>query len=190
MNLGQLLERAKSGLLKCSEISLVAERLSESAGSHDAYTLIHILGCARATQYEKLVQRFLNSPSDPTVARIALQTLCNYWGKAGNYRAEVLAFLRGIAWDVDDEARLAALSIAGEFLRISFEGSLLEEVIRVWENEKHSPIVRQAAYFALSRARGANWNELPPASRQLDLKAVDLRVVEWAKNQLASHQEG
>jgi hypothetical protein len=43
-------------------------------------------------------------------------------------------------------------------------------------------MARQVAYFALARGSGKSWNELPPASRLLDLENdLDPLVMAWAK---------
>lgn len=189
MNPGQLLDRAKSRLLTRAEISQVAAALADPKPGDDAYTLIHILGTAGAIQHEDLVGKYLHSPSDPMTARIALQTLCNDWAKVGDYRAELLTFVRGVDWDPDDEVRLAAISIAGELLRTSTDKSLLAAVMDIWTSAEHSPVLRQAAYFALARARGADWKDLPPASRLLNLDTdTDPNVVMWATNLLKSQR--
>lgn len=182
----EILERAKDGTISAAEIKEAAEvlRLRGSSG-RDPYTLIHILGASGAVRYKELVAGYLNEKDDPMLARIALQVLCSHWNMTAQYRDEVAAFIRGVEWDIDEVVRLAAVSIAGEWLRSSRDKTLLALLFDVFATVTNSSIVRQEAYFALARAYGKNWNELPPASRAMNPeKDVDPDVLVWARNQI------
>jgi len=183
MKPSMLLERAKAGKISSTEIDTVAKKLKSDEGTEDSYTLLHILGVASATKYEMEVVRYLHCSTDPMVARMALQVLSNHWDKASRYRDEIEAFVRGVAWDEEDDVRLAAISIAGELSRTS-DKKLVSLLASIFSDMQQRQIVRQAAYFALARALGLNWDELPPASRKLDLEsATDPRVSDWISNQ-------
>src|ERR1700733_12633645 len=72
---------------------------------------------------------------------------------ADRYIDQLKGFALGRDWDRDDEARLAALSTAGELLRESPDDEPLGLLGLVVESESELPLMRQAAYFARSRAR-------------------------------------
>ena len=120
-----LLDRAKWAHLSQAEIEAVAQELQQPNPEADRYTLLHILGRACAVSYRGLVERFLDSPDDPMLARIALQSLVDYWDLAEQYLDELLRFVRGVPWDVDGDVRLVAISNAGEYLRSHRESNLL-----------------------------------------------------------------
>lgn len=183
MTIAKFLEKAKTGEISALEISKVGEELASSGENSDKYTLIHILGRAGAVDYEPDVAKHLHYQFDPLVARMALQVLCSYWNRANDYLSDIEKFLRGVEWDEDEDVRLAALSIAGELAR---DGDLrfVPLLIQIFSDPCENEIVRQAAYFALARASGLDWCELPPASRRMNLqKEVDARVVDWMKRQ-------
>jgi hypothetical protein len=186
MRATQLLAKAKVGLISPKEIAEVARELVGNSRESDPYTLIHILGVSGATEYEPLVARFLNASFDPMLARIALQVLCSHWGMASRYRDQVEKFVRGVEWDIDADVRIVALSAAGELLRERLGKSLLRLLVEIFTSSAERHIVRQAAYFALARAHGQDWAQLPPASRQIDLERdIDPRVLEWALSHAA-----
>ena len=175
-----LLDRAKSGLLSQHEVAVVARELATGTAD-DAYTAIHVLGLMRATEHEKLVAAFLDTPDDPMLARIALQVLCSHWRMAGRYRDRIARFSRGVDWDYDEDVRIAAISAGGELLRESPDKALLTLLLTLFRSEVESHMTRQAAYLALARAAGVDWTQLPPASRTLDLvTGVDPTVLRWA----------
>lgn len=94
MNLSELLKRAYEGKVTGAELSEV-ERMLTSGQHEDLYTSIQILRRARSPRYRKLVEPFLNDVGNPQLSALALATLCTTWGLAGDYRRELVAFLRG-----------------------------------------------------------------------------------------------
>jgi hypothetical protein len=181
MNALRLLEKAKIGAISPMEIAEVAKELATGADHSDQYTLIHILGVSGATEHEAIVARFLDVSSDPMLPRIALQVLCSHWGMVHRYQDEIEKFARGVHWDIDRDVQLVALSAMGELLRERTDKSLLSLLVEIFTSPRERHLVRQAAYFALARAYGQEWAQLPPASRKIDLeKEVDPQVLEWA----------
>ncbi len=181
MNDSDLLDRAKSGALSPEEIDEVAEALQAEKAGRDPYTLIHILGRSGAIRYRGLVERFLDCRSDPMLVRLALQVLCSHWNLAAEYEDALVRFAEGVDWDGEEEVRLVALSAAGELLRHGQSERLKHLLARVFTDSSASQMARQAAYFALARASGKAWRDLPPASRVLDLETeTDPEVVSWA----------
>jgi hypothetical protein len=185
-----LLERAKWGKfeqdrLSEEELAMVAEELRKPAPETDPFTLLDILGHAFAFQYRELVERFLECEDDPMLARLALQILCGYWGNTDQYLEEVLRFMRGRPWDQEEDVRQIAISEAGEYLRSNTEPRFLHELIYIFESEDEERSMREGAYFALARAVGRDWKDLPSAASHFDLVTqTDPAVIQEAKERL------
>jgi hypothetical protein len=121
------------------------------------------------------------------LARIALQVLCGHWGMAEKYRDNIDQFSRGVSWDTDGDVRLAALTASGELARETGDVSLVALLLGVFDGYGEPHLIRQAAYFALARAAGRDWQELPPASRKLNLADdIDGSILAWAKARVLS----
>lgn len=168
-NLDQLFKEAKVGKLTGDEIAYVAQKISVTeAGKNDEtlYTLIHILGKAGATQYRKLIERFLFYPSSPIISRIALKVLCDYWGETKNYLEPLKAFVKGVQWDKEMDVQLVAISSAGEYLREHSDKILLKLLIAHFENnieaqpDTYESLLFETSFQALARAMGVDWQNL------------------------------
>ena len=186
----RLLERAKSGefeqdRLSEEELDMVAEELRKPATEADPFTLLDILGHAFAFQYRELVEWFLDCEDDPMLARLALQILCGYWGNTAQYLEEVLRFMRGVPWNQEENVRQIAVSEAGEYLRSNTEPRFLRELISIFESEDEERSMHEGAYFALARAVGRDWKDLPSAASHFDLVTqIDPAVIQVAKERL------
>lgn len=186
----ELLERAKQGHLSSHEVSEVAAELAGGAPATDRYTLLHILGRSGDTAYRPLVESFLICKADPMLSRLALQILCDYWGYSELYLERVREFVNGVSWDTEEDVRQIAIAIVGEYLRAHSEPALLRELLTIFENEGESQSMREAAYFALSRATGREWTQIPPASRPLDLATgTDESVLKEVNRRLERNDE-
>jgi hypothetical protein len=182
----ELLDRAKWAHLSRAEIDQVARELQSESPATDRYTLLHILGRAGAVAHRRLVERFLESASDPMLAQMAMHILCNYWDMSDQYLDELIRFVRGVPWDVDGDVRRTALSDAGEYLRSHEDPRLLHAIVQVFENATEGQGMREAAYIALARAAGRDWQALPSAARHFDLvHTTDPTVISAAKQRLA-----
>jgi hypothetical protein len=182
------LDRAKWSRLSQEEIDQVARELQSERPAADRYTLLHILGRAGAVTQRSLVERFLHSVDDPMLAQMALHILCNYWDMPGQYLDDLIRFVRGVSWDTDGDVRFTALADAGEYLRLHEEPRLLREVLHVFEDAAEAQGVREAAYVALARAMGRDWQALPSAARHFDLeRAIDPAILSEAKRRLAPY---
>jgi hypothetical protein len=179
----ELLHRAQAGKLNDKQLGEVAAALNDSSLHADAYTLLHVLALAKAKQYRALIERYLDCPDDPPLAKLALTTLCTTWGETEQYHAQVLAFLRGVQWDVarGGHVLLAATGIAGEYLRSSSQPDFIAELIDIYEKE--DPLFQHAAYVALGRALGYAWHKI--LMRQI----VETKLVDEAKTRLAKERE-
>jgi len=180
------LEDAKLGKLSPKQVSAIALAL-QSGISENPYTAIHILGITNAIQFESLVAKFLDGPSDPMLARIALKVLVSHWGFGSKYRQEIEQFAIGKSWDEDSDARLMAISCAGELARVTHDVELIKLCLSIFENEEELPGVRDQAYFSIARTAGKSWLEIPPASRRMNYeKDVDAGLIEWSRRQAQS----
>jgi hypothetical protein len=160
-----LFRRAKSDLmLPDNELSEVVEELHKDKPRTDRYTLLYTLGKGGNASYTAVVEPFLNSPGDPSLARIALWDLCLEWGLTDRYLPQLSDFVRGVAWDTEEDVRLSAIRIAGEYLRNRSNPPLLSQLITIFENPDEEQLVREVAYYALGRAMGRAHAELPGSS--------------------------
>jgi hypothetical protein len=176
-NAKELLEELAQRALTPDELAEVARRLEGKEG--DQYDWLLILGRAEATRYRALVERFLESPDDPMLARLALQVLCRYWDLGASYKDVLMRFARGVPWDEDDDVRLMAIDCLGEVLRVGPDRQPLAYLFQLFESEEERQIVRETAYSAMARAMGTPTAKLPPAGRHFDLsKDIDHAVID------------
>src|SRR4051794_1894343 len=101
----ELLAKSKVGTLSKQEANAIAAELAADPRAPRAYTLLHALGYSGHREARSLVEQFLSYSTNPMLARLALQTVCRYWGEARRYRVALLNALRGFDWDEDDEVR-------------------------------------------------------------------------------------
>jgi hypothetical protein len=192
-NFGELLEEAKWGKLTQEELTYVIQSIKnhKAGDKNDLYTMIHILGRAGATEYQKLVESFLYFQSDPMISKIALQTLCNYWGFTEHYLSYIKKFIAGVEWDEDDDVRLIALSIAGNWLRENSNPSLLEQLLHVFEDPSQEALIRDVAYIAICRAIGMEWGTIPRIFELIEegqFDEIDFAPIEMAKKRLIAER--
>ncbi|HEX3050719.1 MAG TPA: hypothetical protein VHP83_08695 [Aggregatilineaceae bacterium] len=183
----EMWERVASLLtLSQEELAEVAEELRKDKPSADRYILIRILGKGGGISYRQMVEGFLNSPGDPMLAQSALWTLCIYWGLTGQYLPQVQDFVQGVSWDSEEDVRISAITIAGEYLRAKPNPTLLRQLMTIFENPEERQIVREVAYRALGRAIGRAHTELPGGSRSLDwAKDIDPTILQAAKRRFS-----
>ncbi|MFN8392391.1 MAG: hypothetical protein U0136_19010 [Bdellovibrionota bacterium] len=82
----------------------------------EAYSLLHLLGRAKAYNCVQLLEKYLEA-KDPLTASLVLETLCLDWGRSENYLERVIDFSLGVSWDEEDDVRQTALKVLGEYLR-------------------------------------------------------------------------
>lgn len=186
-DLATLREEAEEGTIKPEDLRQVAQRLSRADVEEDRYTMLQIVGEAGDKQYRALVERFLESPDDPMLARLALEILAHYWGEADRYLDHIRRFLRGVDWDDEDDVRQMALFQAGDYLAKNSDRELLELIIASVVDRSQNDVMRRAAYLALGRALGLEWNALPSASRvfEIDAELQSTDLLDRARRRLA-----
>jgi len=182
MNIKELIRKANAGSITPHEIKQVYEALINNEG--DAYDLLLILGRAGATQHKNIVEKYLNTPDDSMLARLALQILCRYWGLAKEYEIFLEQFVRGVDWDDEEDVRLMAITCAADILKDEDKPVLLSIIFDVFNDEDEDDITRGAAYETLAIVSGVSVIDLPQPLH-FDLKNdVDQNVINKIKTKI------
>lgn len=181
--LDELVLRAKEGAVTVSEIEAVASALSSRGNVADTYRMVYILGRMGCYQYEDLLARFLNFPSEPQVAGLVISILCSQWGLAAKYRDELLQALRSHPWDVDNEVRLVAISASGKYLVSNSDCDVLVRLIEIAESDDYSHM-RRFALEALSRSLGAGYSEAVMPSDQVAKATWSREIMDQARSSM------
>ena len=186
MNAPSLLTKATNGTLDEPELMWVKDQID--SGSNDTYTLLLILGRSFAKKYRQTVERFLESPRDPMLARAAVYALCQCWGETDRYLAQIKAFCRKVSWDVDDDVRLIAITCAGDHLRSQFDKELAQSLLTIARNDPNV-VVRGAAQSAIARAIGASPAAIPSPRKLAEGKAsIDPSIIAAFERKITSRR--
>lgn len=163
--LSVLLDEVKWGEPSGRAIDEVAAALASGrVEPGGVYTAVHILGRAARASDEALIALFLDGRAGPMTARVALQGLCSSFGRAEEYREQLLEFVNWVPWDDHDDVRLVAVSAAGELLRGSWDRAIWGALERTARDMAELTLTRTAALMALARAMGDEWSMLPDAT--------------------------
>ncbi|MET7668636.1 hypothetical protein [Micromonospora luteifusca] len=130
-DLKDLVRRAKEGAVTRAEQDEVATLLAEGRGGESTYQLLYVLGRTSDTRHEPMVAKLLDRSDDPMVSRLALQTLCQFWGFTGRYVDAVERFLDGVEWDDFDDVKDIAISIAGDYLASNRQCGMLRRLLAI-----------------------------------------------------------
>lgn len=103
------------------------------------------------------IKPFLEESRAPQVAGLALRVLCTDLRLSKLFEDEIYAFVVGMPWDEDDDAKLFAIQVAGEHLRQNANDKLTQLLQQVADGEG---VVADAARKALLRAEGRSWQEV------------------------------
>ena len=172
-------------------ISAIEDEKQRDMLLDDLYSLILVMGRARATQYKWLLEKQLVS-CDAFVVALVLEIMCLEWGYVEDYLEQIIGFAVGTNWDKENDLQLMAVKILGEYLfQIREEGTGKRKLSKEWkklitaqlrdifDNEENEQWVRQGAYYALCRAAGKLWADLPGECAVLDL-TTNSRDIDWA----------
>ncbi|MGH7425801.1 MAG: hypothetical protein ACREJP_06505 [Candidatus Methylomirabilales bacterium] len=165
-----LLMRAKQRDLSDRELEEVKSELLDPETTEDRHRLLYIIGRGGDPRFLPVVEPFLDSPDDPMLASLALEILCNFWGLYEKYRDVTIKFMRGVPWDEDKEVMDMAISCAGQLLRERRDPELARMLLEIAEwkvDDEITELTRDWAMFALGRAVGLSWKELPPVPEGL-----------------------
>src|SRR6476620_12304879 len=152
----ELLEQVKHGPLQRDDVEAIAAELQKPWPDTDRYTLVYLLGRGGDASYKWLVEPYLEG-SDDMLARLALWVLCYYWGLTSEYTEQLLRFMRGVRWDHQEQCRLAAIAITGDYLATASDPQLLRQLVTTCENKGEDQIIRAHAYLALATALGLDY---------------------------------
>ncbi len=188
MNLDDLLDKAKWSKLSDAELAQVVQKINdyEHISSESLYMLIYILGRSEAKQHRALMEKFIWFPEDPMITRIALKSLCDYWGLTINYLDVLKSFIVGAKWDEDEDVRHIAISIAGTYMLDSGDPVFLNLLLQIFDNEHEGNLIRSTCYSAIARGMGIKSSDLPFV-RQLATMSpefIDEEIIERARQKL------
>jgi hypothetical protein len=181
--LPDLVRRSKEGAVLDREIDRVAEILAADEGGSDTYQLLYVIARSDVRAHEELVARFLDYREDPMVARLALQTLCTFWGLAGRYREQIERFIKGVDWDIIGDVRQVAMTAAGKFLREYRNHALLQELLRLTDPANTDKLERRIAIEAIAYALG------DPIEDTLGSGKGTVELENWSENVVSRGME-
>ncbi|MCC6933883.1 MAG: hypothetical protein IT292_11645 [Deltaproteobacteria bacterium] len=176
------------------QISAISNEQQKNMLLDDLYSLILVIGRARAMGYKSLLEKQLYS-KDAFVIALVLEIMCLEWGFIEDYLEQIISFAVGMSWDEENDLQLMAVKILGEYLaqiRNNDDGSrklgiewkklIAQQLHDIFNNEQHEQWVRQGAYYALCRAGGKSWADLPGECAVIDLKPnspdIDWELIE------------
>lgn len=162
-DIGRLLDKSRVGELSVREGQAVISALDEPQPSRTLYTLVHIVARGRPDGGEEVLTRFMNYVEDPQVAALALNALGGQWRCFDLVRDQTVAALRGLHWDVMDEMRDAAITVAGEYLRDRRDPEMLDLLLTLAVDADR--FEQRHRLHALGRALGASDIELAERER-------------------------
>ncbi len=164
----------------------VAASLITTLPTEDVYDALYVIGEAGDARYEEVVSRYLYFRADPFVARLALQVICNEWDLGESHVDDLLAFVRGVSWDLETGgfAREVAISAAGELLRRHHHPVLLQALLDCYDDEAEVEAIRRQAYSAVLRALGTHWRDVPGTASDLWRLKPDTRALATARRRV------
>lgn len=165
-------------IVECLE-SVETEELVRMPSIDELYSYLLVIGKLKRFEHRAILERYLDATDVLTVSRV-LETLCLDWGQTEEYLERVINFALGVGWDSDDDVRLSAIRVLGEYVEGSCRTEqaqqlkaahrqVVELLIGIFEDQDADSWTRQAAYAALCRAAGIDWEELPGECVALDL---------------------
>jgi hypothetical protein len=172
----ELSHKADRERLRPDEIDSILRRLTEDIDPYDRYPLIDALGSVRDPAHASAVEPFLRETAAPQIAGLALRVLCTDLKLSDHYVEQIAAFVDGLPWDVEEDARLVAIQVAGEHLRRSRSAELLERLIAIAQSGQEREPVRDTARAALARAVGVDWKDLRRLSKTEIMRRAQERM--------------
>lgn len=171
----EMIRRIRHGqYLSAEELAHVKRELADP-DSPNRSTALEIVGASMDTSAAELVESLLVCPQDPWLSRSALQVLCLYWGRTGDYLTYLEEYIGGVAWDVDNEVKHMAMSLAGGYLREHRHRGLLKLLVDRAEQGPveadevvPSDLTWQIAVEDLAKALGYDREDLPVISEGFD----------------------
>jgi len=201
MDSEKLLYRINSGKsLAKSEVEEVAALLEwiitddvmrSKISLDDIYAMVLVVGRSKAFHHRHLLERYLGI-ADPLTVSLVLDILCLEWEQTTEYLQQLIRFAVGVAWDLEDDVKQSSIKILGEhllkclnpkkkgfFKRAADEPKLtdldlqvLELLISYVKDKRTDDVTRHNAYYALCRAAGKDWSEIPSECKVLEFSST------------------
>lgn len=168
--------------------SIAKDATALTTSIDDVYTYLLVLGRAKADKYRQLFERYLDC-GDPFTVAFVLETLCLDWEQTETYFEYVLRYAVGVSWDEEEDVKLSAIKILGEYLRKVFKDWMSRDIpidgilarlgksdldvvgllASTFSDSMAEHWTRQGAYCAMCRAAGKEWSDLPSECMMLNL---------------------
>lgn len=155
----EMLDRANIGTVSTKELGDLSVFIGTSVNDNDLYYPLLILGKAGGPEYSSTVEQFISS-TNPMIARLSLQILCQFWGLTDRYLNYALRALGRPPSDDNDTVRQMAIFILGDYLASNKESGIIVNILRIFDDEHQPYSIILAAYAALALAIGREWLEL------------------------------
>ena len=143
----------------------------------DIYEYLVVIGKSKQKKFRFALERFLHCKDSLTVS-LVLEILCLKWEDIDDYLELIIGFALGCPWDEDEDVRQMAIKILGEYLfknkstcsLPSNNRQIISLLFSIFDNPLVPQWTRQSAYFALCRAAGKKWEEVPPECSVLNFE--------------------
>lgn len=147
----------------------------------DIYSYLAVALKLKNPGYLDLIDSYLNQ-NDPLLSSLILESLCLEWNKGAEYLEIVCKVIKGCDWDIEEDAQLSAIKIAGNLIRdkldtnIEAKQKLIVELFELFDSKSSDPFIRQSCYRALLCAAGCVRENIPNEFRNVDLSTNSTEV--------------
>jgi hypothetical protein len=171
----------------------------EGSSLDTVYSCLVVIGRANAKQCLPILERFLDFKDALTLSKL-VEILGLDWGMADHLLQHLIRFTVGVSWDYEEDLRQSSIKVLGEYLNDSIgakpakqqidarSSSVIELLLKIFEDDEQDEWTRKSAYLALGRASGKSWEELPAECAFLDLssssKDIDSAVIDFCTSSL------
>jgi len=158
--------------LSSSEVEEILTELTSEHPNGPLYTYIQALGEGAGPELADKVEPFLHS-KDNTLAYVALQVLCTDWDLTSHYVDDLVAFIRGVDWDIgvpdfpDRDVQGLAIRLGGRYVHQVKDIRVLDALFSAYEDAKYraKDFDMQVALQGLALATGfRRLHEMPHLS--------------------------
>lgn len=172
------------------DVDAAARRLTMGE-STDSYEDLLAIGRSGIVKYRPLVESFIENPSDPMLASLALSILTVHWGVhfgfLEDYAVIVERYAKGVEWDVGRDVQSASLSASAYLIDKPKYMGLLSIVVSTYKNTEENECIRDEAYQALALSTGVDIRRFLTASgrsREKDnceqvMQEIETRLRTW-----------
>ena len=164
-------------LIACLSMHLTKPCLS----ADDTYSYLAVALKLQNPGYLDLVDSYL-AQNDPLLSSLILESLCLEWNRGEEYLESICDLINGCEWDLEEDAQLSAIKVAGKLVRDKLEKNieakqiLIVELFKLFDSNSSDPFVRQACYRALLNASGYETENIPNEFTRVDLSTNSTEV--------------